>query len=69
MTKPNFETIPLKEFLAYLRKNRQDNEAWSIYLARLDKEASHISFPAPKGVEDIRNAINSNPELKAKFGS
>lgn len=66
--KPDFKTISLKEFRSYLRVNRNDTEAWDIYMARLDKEASKTNFPPPASPEDIKEAINSNTELKAKFG-
>jgi hypothetical protein len=68
MTKPDFNTISLKEFRNYLRANRNDDEAWNIYLTRLDNEATSVSFPCPSSVEDVKQAINSNTKLKAKFG-
>ena len=68
MTKPDFKTISLKKFRSYLKANRNDTEAWDIYMARLDKEASRTNFPCPTSPEDIKEAINSNTELKAKFG-
>ena len=35
---------------------------------RLDKESHRVSFPPPTSPEEIKQAINSNPELKTKFG-
>ena len=68
MTKPDFNTIPLKEFRNYLKKNRSDRDAWDIYMERLDRETTKVSFPCPNSPEDIEIAINSNTELKTKFG-
>ena len=67
MMKPDFNSITLKEFRKYLKANRQDREAWDIYLDRMDKESTKVSFPLPKSLEDVAEAINSNPEVKAKF--
>ena len=69
MMKPDFNSITLKEFRKYLKANRQDREAWNIYLDRMDRESTKISFPPPKSLEDVAEAINSNPEVKAKFGA
>lgn len=68
MMKPDFNTISLKEFRDYLKKNRSDTEAWDIYMERLDRETTKVSFPYPDSPKDIEQAINSNAELKAKFG-
>ncbi len=67
MMKPDFNTISLKEFRNYLRINRNDTQAWDIYLARLDKEATRINFPCPANLEELEETVKSNPELKAKF--
>ena len=34
----------------------------------MDRESSRVNFPCPANLEDIRQAIESNSELKAKFG-
>lgn len=67
MTKPDFNTISLKEFRNYLRTNRGDTQAWDIYLTRLDKEAARTNFPLPASLEQLEETVRSNPELKAKF--
>ena len=67
MTKPDFNNISLKEFRNYLRINRNDTQAWDIYMARLDKEATRTNFPCPMSLEQLEETVKSNPELKAKF--
>lgn len=66
--KPDFNNISLKDFREYLKANRNDSEAWDIYYVRMDRESSRVNFPCPANPEDIRQAIESNSELKAKFG-
>jgi hypothetical protein len=45
--KPNFETMPRKELIAYVLAHREDEEAFEILLNRRspDSEATWYNFP------------------------
>ena len=68
MTKPDFKTMPLKELRGYVKTNRQDTQAWDIFLDRIDSEATKSPlYDAPLNFEEFEQVLEQNPEVKAKL--
>lgn len=53
--KPDFAAISRKELQAYVLDHRDDEEAFNVYIARLNTEGNWKRFPALKSMEDLDN--------------
>jgi hypothetical protein len=58
MTKPDYNQMTRKELKEYLKVNRQDNEAWTVFFEKLSQLDPERSYPPPytmskEEVEDI----------------
>ncbi len=62
MIKPNFEAMSRQELLAYIRKNRDDDEAFRIYMDRVTAKPATEWYPAPQSIDDLKHF----PELLEK---
>ena len=62
MIEQNFEAMSRKELRAYILENREDEEAFRVYMDRVTAEPATEIYPAPKSVEDLSHF----PELLAK---
>ncbi|MGB3203921.1 MAG: hypothetical protein WBB28_02900 [Crinalium sp.] len=51
--KPNFKEMSRKELKDYILKHRDDDEAFSVYMDKLNAEPNKTWFPAPKSIEDL----------------
>lgn len=58
MSKPDFYTMSRAELKKYILENRDDNEAFQIYIDRFSDEDNTI-FPAASTIDDLKNL----PEL------
>ena len=61
MNKSNFETMSRKELRAYILANREDEEAFHVYMDRALAEPGEI-HPAPQSLDDLKHF----PELQEK---
>lgn len=55
MSKPDFKTMNRKELHAYVLANREDEEAFHIYVDKLHTEATWIEMPALQSPDDLEN--------------
>lgn len=53
--KPNFKEISLKELRAYVLSHREDEEAFYIYVDRINAECKRVTHPPLKSMEDMEN--------------
>ena len=61
-----FDKMSRQELRAYMLKNREDEEAFQVYIDRVMKQPGEI-YPAPKTIEDLHNfpkALNKNNDNK-----
>ena len=49
-----FDKMSRQELRAYMLKNREDEEAFQVYLDRVMEQPGEI-YPAPKTIEDLEN--------------
>ena len=49
-----FDKMSRQELRAYMLKNREDEEAFQVYLDRVMAQPGEI-YPAPKTLEDVHN--------------
>jgi hypothetical protein len=64
MTKPNYQTMTRKELLAYIRENRNDDEAFHAYMDKTYTESSSKYNPAPQSIDDLKHFLQLLEELR-----
>ena len=64
MTKPNYQAMTRKELLAYMRENRNDDEAFYAYMDKAYNESSSEYNPAPQSVDDLKHFPQLLEELR-----
>lgn len=62
MTKPDFNKMSRKELRLYLQANRNDQEAWQAFFAKLDELDPNLASLPPYELppEEIEKIINAN---------
>jgi hypothetical protein len=63
MSKPDFNTMNLKELRKYVLSHREDDEAFYTFVDRVDKEKTWKTYPPMESVEDM----NKYPEVLEKL--
>ncbi|AFY43645.1 hypothetical protein [Nostoc sp. PCC 7107] len=59
MTKPNFDEMPLDQLKAYILEHRNDDEAFSVYIARRRAQSPNV---VPMTIEE------AEADLQKRFG-
>ncbi len=65
MSRPNFQGMSTKELRAYVLSHRDDQEAFYIYVDKLNAEANWVEMPPSKSVDDLMNF----PEFLQRFSN
>ncbi|MFM7363491.1 MAG: DUF6887 family protein [Cuspidothrix sp.] len=65
MSRPNFQDMSTKELRAYVLSHRDDQEAFYIYVDKLNAEASWVEMPPSESVDDLMNY----PEFLQRFSN
>lgn len=55
MNSPDFKAMSQKELHAYVLAHREDQEAFYVYVDRLNAEATWIEMPPLESVDDLDN--------------
>lgn len=61
--KLNFEAMSRQELRKYILENREDDEAFRIYMSKIHAQPSTEIYPAPQSIDDLKHF----PELLTKF--
>ena len=72
MTKPDFETMNLKDLRKYILSHREDNEAFYTFVDRVDTEKKWINNPPLDSIKDMDNTnqyvVTESGSLRASGG-
>ena len=55
MTQPDFATMSRKELRTYVLQNRDDAQAFRVFVDRLMAEPPRVIHPAPRSVDDLKH--------------
>lgn len=53
--KSDFEAMTRKELLAYILKNREDDEAFRVYMDKVHAEPPTEVYPALQSIDDLKH--------------
>lgn len=65
MIKPDFKPMSVKELRADVLSHRDDQEAFYIYVDKLNAEANWVEMPPSESVDDLMNY----PEFLQRFSN
>jgi len=63
MMKPDFKAMTRNELLAYMLENRDDDEAFYVFMDLVHTEPPTEIYPAPQSIDDLKHF----PQLLEKF--
>jgi hypothetical protein len=66
MSKPDFHTMSRVELKKYILENRDDNDAFQIYIDRFSSE-DNVVFPAAETIEDLKSLPDLHRENLEKI--
>ena len=65
LIKPNFQIITIKELKQYILENREDKEAFQVYMERLDKQPSSQLYDEAD-IEQFSELLRKNQTSKSQ---
>ncbi len=68
MNRPDLHAMSLKELRAFILNNREDNDAFDIFMNRMRTERTWTQNPPLKSLEDMENYPDFLEKLKQDSG-
>ena len=66
--RPNLQEVSLKELRDYVLSHREDEQAFSTYVDRINAECKRVTHPPLKSMEDMENYPNFLEKLRTDPG-
>ena len=64
----DYNQMSFDELKTIVRQDRTNENAWRAFFDKLDQQPKQEPLPEFSNLGELEQAIQSNPELKAKFG-